>query len=141
MCPRAAEPSLKLLREGDFMRAWGGIAGLQYALPATWQPWQAAGLNLSRLAQAWSVAPAGLAGLGGRKGALLPGYDADLVVWDPEAAADTSPEALQHRHKVSPYAGMRLKGRVLATFVRGSQVFGEQHGVAAQACGAALLHR
>ena len=31
------------------MRAWGGIAGLQYALPATWQPWAAAGMNLTRL--------------------------------------------------------------------------------------------
>lgn len=123
------------------MAAWGGITGLQYALPATWQPWQAAGLNLSRLVQAWSVAPAALAGLGGRKGALLPGRDADLVVWDPEAAADTSPEALHHRHKVTPYSGLLLKGRVLATFVRGSQVFGEQHGVAAQACGAVLRHR
>ena len=34
------------------MRAWGGIAGLQYALPSTWQPWQAAGLNLTRFVQA-----------------------------------------------------------------------------------------
>ncbi|KAL4458612.1 hypothetical protein ABPG75_013477 [Micractinium tetrahymenae] len=136
-----SEPSLKLLQEGDFMRAWGGIAGLQYALPATWQPWQAVGLNLTRFVQAWSATPAALAGLGGRKGALRSGYDADLVVWDPEAGADTSPEALQHRHKVSPYAGLALKGRVLATFVRGSQVFGEQRGVAAQACGAALLQR
>ena len=47
----AAEPSLKLLEEGDFMRAWGGIAGLQYALPATWHPWQQAGMNLTRFAQ------------------------------------------------------------------------------------------
>lgn len=46
-----AEPSLKLLEQGDFMRAWGGIAGLQYALPATWHPWQAAGMNLTRFVE------------------------------------------------------------------------------------------
>lgn len=33
------------------MRAWGGIAGLQYALPATWQPWQQAGMNLTRFVE------------------------------------------------------------------------------------------
>lgn len=52
LCLHPAEPSLKLPSEGDFMRAWGGIAGLQYALPATWQPWQDAGLNLTRFVQA-----------------------------------------------------------------------------------------
>lgn len=134
-----SEPALKLLDEGDFMRAWGGIAGLQYALPSTWQPWQAAGLNLTRFVQAWSAAPAQLAGLSKRKGKLAAGWDADLVVWRPEELADTSPEALQHRHKVSPYASMQLRGRVLATFVRGSQVFGEAAGVAAQACGRTIL--
>ena len=45
--------------------------------------------------QAWSTLPAELAGLGGRKGSLAAGYDADIVAWSPEALADTSPEALQ----------------------------------------------
>jgi len=89
--------------------------------------------------QAWSVAPVQLAGLGGRKGRLAAGWDADLVVWRPEDIADTSTEALHHRHKVSPYAGMQLRGRVLATFVRGSQVFAEAAGVAARACGRTIL--
>jgi len=57
-----AEPSLKLLEEGDFMKAWGGIAGLQYALPSTWQPWQEAGLNLTRFVQV------GLGGWPGKQG-------------------------------------------------------------------------
>lgn len=93
----------------------------------------------THLPQAWSAAPAQLAGLSKRKGKLAAGWDADLVVWRPEELADTSPEALQHRHKVSPYASMQLRGRVLATFVRGSQVFGEAAGVAAQACGRTIL--
>lgn len=91
--------------------------------------------------QAWSAAPAQLAGLDATKGRLAPGYDADLVVWSPEQEADTSPEALQHRHKVTPYAGMRMQGRVLATFVGGSQVFGEAEGVAPAACGQTILRK
>jgi allantoinase len=46
-----------------------------------------------------------------------------LQVWDPEALADTSEAALQHRHKLTPYEDMELHGRVEATFVRGHQVF------------------
>ena len=91
--------------------------------------------------QAWSALPARLANLDKRKGKLSSGYDADIVVWSPELLADTSPAALQHRHKVSPYADMQLRGRVLATFVAGSQVFGEQQGLSAQACGRRILKR
>ena len=76
-----------------------------------------------------------MATLGRRKGRLSGGFDADMVVWRPEQAADTSAAALQHRHKVTPYADMALQGRVLATFVRGSQVFAEGRGVAPAACG------
>ena len=46
------------------MRAWGGIAGLQYALPATWHPWQQAGMNLTRFAQVGRCRQAEAAGAG-----------------------------------------------------------------------------
>ena len=115
-------------------------AGLQYALPASWDGAEAHGLNLTALAQLWSAFPAQLAGLSGKKGRLRAGYDADIVVWAPEAPADTSPQALQHRHKVTPYAGRQLLGRVEATFVRGRQVFAADKGPwAGPACGRPLL--
>ena len=137
--PPAADPALKLLQEGDFLKAWGGISGLQYALPSTWSPCHMHGMNLTWLTRAWSTYPAQLANLGRKKGRLAAGYDADIVVWGPEQDADTSREALQHKHKETPYNGMRMQGRVLATFVGGSQVFGEQQGVAPAACGAVIL--
>ncbi|EFN54312.1 hypothetical protein CHLNCDRAFT_31701 [Chlorella variabilis] len=134
-----SDPALKLLQEGDFLKAWGGISGLQYALPSTWSPCHMHGMNLTWLTRAWSTYPAQLANLGRKKGRLAAGYDADIVVWGPEQDADTSREALQHKHKETPYNGMRMQGRVLATFVGGSQVFGEQQGVAPAACGAVIL--
>lgn len=91
--------------------------------------------------QAWSVGPAQLAKLNKTKGRLAPGLDADIVVWSPDQAADTSLDALQHLHKVSPYIGMSMQGRVLATFVDGHQVFGEQQGVASEACGSPILKK
>lgn len=67
-------------------------------------------------------------------------------MWDPDAAADTTSEALKHRHKVSPYVDRPLKGRVRATFVQGRLVFSNMDvpgvggvGVSLQPCGRAIL--
>ena len=64
-----------------------------------------------------AAAPARLAGLAGRKGALAAGADADFVVFDPDAEWTVSPEHLHFRHKLSPYLGAQLEGRVLETWL------------------------
>jgi allantoinase len=66
--------------------------------------------------------PARLARLDGRKGMLAPGYDADIVVWDPEKSFVVDGALLEHRHPVTPYQGLELFGRVTATFVGGRRV-------------------
>ena len=58
-----------------------------------------------------------------RKGAIAVGRDADLVVWDPDAESSVDPAALYHRHPVTPYDGLRLRGRVHKTMLRGEVVF------------------
>ncbi len=118
-----APPALKGLDSGDFRRAWGGIASLQLALPAVWTAARERGHRPEALVPWMCTGPARLAGLVGRKGAIAPGYDADLVVWDPEASFEVRPEDLHHRHPVTPYAGRTLFGRVVRTFVRGVEVF------------------
>ena len=66
-CP----PSMKA--DGDFIRAWGGIAALELGLPAVWTGASARGLPIERVAQWLSAAPARLAGLDGRKGSIAAG--------------------------------------------------------------------
>jgi allantoinase len=118
-CP----PSMK---QGDFRQAWGGIASLSVALSVIWTDMRARSLPLERLAYWMSAQPARLAGLHDRKGAIAAGYDADLVVFDPDATFTLRAEDLQYRHLVSPYLGEILRGKVQATFVRGAAVY--DHG-------------
>ena len=60
-------------------------------------------------------------------------------VWDPEALANTSEAALQHKHKLTPYRDQALAGRVVSTFVRGQQVFAEGSVLSPDPCGSTLL--
>lgn len=118
-CP----PEMKGLDAGDWFAAWGGIASLQLGLPVMWTEARARGVGPERLARWMSVAPSQLAGLWWRKGALAPGYDADVVIWDPEASFTVDPRTLEHRHPVTPYAGGVFSGVVRSTYVRGHRVY------------------
>lgn len=116
-------PERKGLATGDFLAAWGGIASLELRLPVVWTGAHKRGCGPEALAPWLCARPAELAGLADRKGKLAKGYDADLVVWDPEATFEVRPEELHHRHPLTPYAGLRLRGVVEATFLRGRAVW------------------
>jgi allantoinase len=128
-CP----PAMKLREEGDFLRAWGGIASLQIGLPAVWTQARSRGYALTHVAEWMCRGPACLAGLEKRKGAIAAGCDADLVIWNPDAKFCVDPARLHHRHKLTPYAGRELFGVVETTFLRGRKVFDREEFLAAPA--------
>jgi allantoinase len=70
-----------------------------------------------------SEEPSRLAGCDDRKGRIAEGYDADLVIFDPEAEFVVTEDRLHYRHSVSPYLGEQLRGVVTATYLRGQLAF------------------
>jgi allantoinase len=124
-CP----PEMKRCSEGRFDLAWGGISSLGLALPVMWTAVVRRGMDLNkgmnRIAAWMSAGPAMLAGLTGRKGALIAGLDADFVAFDPDVSWTVTEESLHFRHKLSPYLGAELRGRILETWLRGERVFSQ----------------
>lgn len=127
-CP----PALKRMEEGNFCSAWGGIASLSVALSVMWMEAQQRGFALHDIARWMSSHPAKLAGCDARKGQLATGFDADFVVFDPEAAFTVTNDRLHQRHAITPYLGEKLRGLVKRTYLRGQAVFfdGEFAGAA-----------
>jgi allantoinase len=118
-----APAELKHQGDGDFLRAWGGIASLQLRLPAVWTGARARGHAPEQLADWLCAGPARLVGLAGRKGAIAPGCDADLVLWHPEQEFLVEAPVLRHRHPLTPWLGRRLAGVIEATYLRGELVY------------------
>jgi allantoinase len=83
-------------------------------------------LDLPAVARLTAAAPAARFELPG-KGRIEPGLDADLALVDLGASAELRADDLRYRHRQSPYVGMTLRGRVVATLVRGRRA-GEQPG-------------
>lgn len=108
---------------GDFFAAWGGIASLQLLLPALWTEARRRGFGLEALERWLCRGPAELAGLDHRKGRIAPGYDADLVLFDPDRTFTVQGQNLQHRHPLTPYEGRTLQGVVERTYLRGHLVY------------------
>ena len=118
-----APPDLKQLASGDFTTAWGGIASLQLALPVLWTAARRRGASLRDMARWLSENPAKLAGQHQKKGKIAPGFDADLIVFDPEKTFVVREEMIQHKHKTSPYLYEELSGVVEFTLLRGEPVY------------------
>ncbi len=118
-----ATPDLKEIKSGDFMKAWGGIASLQFALPALWTEAKKRNCSVVDMAQWLSAKSATLTGLHRSKGKIAVGYDADIVVWDDGKEFVVTEQIIHHKNKMTPYLGKRLSGFTEQTYLGGAEVF------------------
>jgi allantoinase len=113
-------PALKA--GGDFGAAFGGISSLQLGPAAVWTQAGPLGFGLPDLSRWMAERPAALAGFTDR-GRIDVGMRADLCLFDPNAEQTVRADTLAHRHGITPYDGVALRGRVLQTWVAGRRVF------------------
>jgi len=111
----------------DIFKNASGAPGVETLLPLLYHHGVAAGrISVLDLVRLLAEHPARNFHLFPRKGALVPGADADLVVFDPDAHWTVRGEELHSAAGWTPYEGMPLRGRVVQTFVRGRLAF--EHG-------------
>ncbi|ODM96822.1 putative allantoinase 1 [Orchesella cincta] len=118
---------LKQPGEKNFMEAWGGISSVQFGLSIIWSQAEARGFNIPTLSRWMSQEPARLAGMSNVKGKLDINYDADIVIWNDEETFQVTDDIILYRNKITPYKGKLLKGKVLATILRGQIVYAENN--------------
>ncbi len=113
----------KAAAAGDFTRVPAGLPGVGVRLPIglALAADAGSGLTAERLVEVACAAPARIFGLE-RKGALAPGYDADIAVWDPSTPGRIEAGALGDGLGWSPYDGHELPGRMRHVLARGERV-------------------
>ena len=115
-------PAEKEEAAGDFWKAPAGFCGVETLLPLMLTQVFQGRLTLKRLAEILCEGPARAFGLWGVKGAVMPGFDADLVVVDLEREWTVRRENLHSKSKVTPWDGWKVKGYPALTLVRGEIV-------------------
>ena len=103
-------------KECEWAYARPGMLGLETALAIVVQTM---GPQWDRITDWMSVAPAKIAGLAGHGHPLQVGQAANIAIFDPDVRWTVDPTALASRSRNTPYAGMELRGRVEATYLRG----------------------
>jgi len=112
----------KELGRESFARIPNGLPGIEFRPAVIWT----AGVSQGRMTpedmcRLMCETPAKAFGLWGRKGALTPGCDADVVVWDPSYRGVLDPAAQVTACDNSPWEGMALTGRARAVYLRGEK--------------------
>lgn len=132
---RMAVEKAEAIRGVSFDRVSNGAPGIETLLSIAYSEGVAKGrLTVERLVDVLATSPARLFGLS-RKGAIEPGRDADLVLFDPAASRTLRAADLHHTSDYTPYEGFRLSGAVRSVFIRGCPVIRDGHFVGTRGFG------
>jgi dihydropyrimidinase len=113
----------KELGASDFTKIPNGLPGVGDRLPVMWTFGVGAGkISANQFVALSSTNPAKIFGLYPRKGSLLPGADADIVIWDPERTLTYGVAHSHHRTDYNLYEGLELKGYPEKVFLRGQLI-------------------
>ena len=99
-----------------------GMPQLETALPSLLDAVSRGQLSFSAIAELYAERPARIHGLYPKKGTLQVGSDADFVIVDPDAEWTVDAEAFESAGEYSPFDGMSLTGRPVATYQRGTRI-------------------
>jgi len=116
-----APPGIKEMETGNLKKAWGGIAGIQFLLTASWTALKGV-MTLGQFIPLVTSKPAMFI-KAANKGTIAVGKDADFVIWNPDADTVIAAEDIFFRYKISPYIAQNLSGDVLETIVNGATVY------------------
>ncbi len=106
----------------DYDHAPFGIIGLETALGVVLTVLHHQnGIELSRVVEMLTAGPARAFGL--PRGTLAAGAAADITIFDPDREWTVDPSLFKSRSRNTPFAGWKLRGKVMATFVEGKEVF------------------
>ncbi len=109
----------KALWKGDFTKIPFGMPGSELMLPLLYEGVSEGKINLHRMVEIGSTNPAKVFGMYPQKGALLPGSDADIVIFDPEKEMTVDYRDMETNCDWSPYQGKTMKGVASMTLLRG----------------------
>ncbi|MCL4562849.1 MAG: dihydropyrimidinase [Chloroflexi bacterium] len=113
----------KELGKDDFSKVPNGLPGVGDRLPVMWTYGVRAGhITPNQFVALTSTNPAKIFGLYPRKGSLLPGADADIVIWDPERRLTYGIAYAKHRTDYNLYEGWELVGYPDKVFLRGNLI-------------------
>ena len=116
-----APPNIKEIETGNLQKAWGGIAGIQFLLTASWTALKDT-MKLEEFIPLLTSKPADFI-KAANKGSIAVGMDADIVIWNTEEVNVINKEDILFRYKISPYIAQALCGTVLETIVNGETVY------------------